>query len=606
MVLWLTLRPSALNVANDPVVAPSRYRAWLLRAFTIRVPFDWQFLLAITLFRLAIQIEMEATKLHLPEFFWQAVAVPVSLWLLGRLLKVTGFRARRPTAMQTLVTLTFAAFVVAADSILIWQFLDGAPEFSLVGLFLGCWFAVVLIYSMLTQTRAITARYSAMRLREATIRASVLQLQDEAASLIESVAAETKLTTYEAFLVHFAELQHLIQQRVPEKAEQLVAAMREGSVRPLARNLLSDIVDWEALLKPRVVSNPFRLPSEFAIGQALRPELFVVLSPVFVIAKIAIEGPGRFWSATVYIILQALLWFLVAKVYRNVVAPTWLGVTAILVFAFGIPAVATVPQILFEFDFDDAFSVEYLQNLQLSPVLVLVIAYFLSISTSLGHSGKLLEELGTQVTLQKALIGQSIRSMRRQYGYFLHGTIQSALNAANMRLQQSNFTDAGWRRFLVDIDEAEKMLLQWRLQPVDLNQHMAEIQELWQDVAEVTVEWQENAMEVVQADSSVAFSVNEIWREAVSNAIRHGGANRILIRHSLAGDALLLEIGNNGSVPSSSLQANLGLSLLDDLTFEWWFESDSGKTMPVCLHAKLLLGAGTPEMPLPSNHGQAR
>ena len=76
----------------------------------------------------------------------------------------------------------------------------------------------------------------------------------------------------------------------------------------------------------------------------------------------------------------------------------------------------------------------------------------------------------------------------------------------------------------------------------------------------------------VHMRSTLEFA-NEIAKEAVQNAVRHGGARNVTIVVDSTPDKLLtMDVKNDGR-PISNVQKGVGSKLLDELTLRWSLEN---------------------------------
>ena len=70
--------------------------------------------------------------------------------------------------------------------------------------------------------------------------------------------------------------------------------------------------------------------------------------------------------------------------------------------------------------------------------------------------------------------------------------------------------------------------------------------------------------------------VNEIVKEAISNAVRHGDARTAQVSMKLAEDGVInLTVANDGYAPRIGVRKGLGGALLDELTVDWSLDFDS-------------------------------
>jgi two-component sensor histidine kinase len=98
----------------------------------------------------------------------------------------------------------------------------------------------------------------------------------------------------------------------------------------------------------------------------------------------------------------------------------------------------------------------------------------------------------------------------------------------------------------------------------------------WQGVCDVQVDIDSEVKKVVAKDLRLSMCINEILKEAVSNAVRHGDAQTVQISLKLADDGVIdLIIANDGKAPRIGVRKGLGSNLLDELTVSWSLSFDS-------------------------------
>jgi two-component sensor histidine kinase len=113
-----------------------------------------------------------------------------------------------------------------------------------------------------------------------------------------------------------------------------------------------------------------------------------------------------------------------------------------------------------------------------------------------------------------------------------------------------------------------------------------ELQEVWAGICEVKVSISERAKRALARSDDTSFCVNEILKEAVSNAVRHGDATEAKISiDRIADDLLRIEVSNNGAPPSKGeTTQGIGSDLLDEICLTW---SREGNRKQVQLIAEL-------------------
>lgn len=114
-----------------------------------------------------------------------------------------------------------------------------------------------------------------------------------------------------------------------------------------------------------------------------------------------------------------------------------------------------------------------------------------------------------------------------------------------------------------------------------------EIVATWQGVCDVEVQVDSASKKLVSKDPRLSMCVNEILKEAVSNAVRHGDARNAQASLKVADEGVLdLTITNDGSAPRIGGRKGIGSKLLDELTVDWSLGFDSA-TAQTILTARL-------------------
>lgn len=76
-------------------------------------------------------------------------------------------------------------------------------------------------------------------------------------------------------------------------------------------------------------------------------------------------------------------------------------------------------------------------------------------------------------------------------------------------------------------------------------------------------------------DKSARICVNEIAKEAVSNAVRHGNASVAKIEiDRMQNDLIEMKISNDGAPPKAKIEKGVGSQMFDELTLEWSLNFD--------------------------------
>ena len=177
----------------------------------------------------------------------------------------------------------------------------------------------------------------------------------------------------------------------------------------------------------------------------------------------------------------------------------------------------------------------------------------------------------------------------------LHGPIQTAVTASALRL------DAAIRAGQVD----DLLVGRVRAQLIDelgalgspephvtsAPEALTRLTATWEGLCEVTTALPSDAATLLAKDPLLRSCVIDILTEAVSNAVRHGGATRAEVRIDLTGAEhdVVLTITSDSATSGAAGRRGLGSRMLDDCTLEWRLEATSAGT-----RLSAILPAGSP------------
>ncbi len=190
------------------------------------------------------------------------------------------------------------------------------------------------------------------------------------------------------------------------------------------------------------------------------------------------------------------------------------------------------------------------------------------------------QSVNEKIAFELALFNQTLWLQKRRWGYLLHGKVQSNLTAALARLRSleasavDNPTQEGMLIELVrqDLNRAADALNGDALGSVDLAQELANIQDSWRGVVDVSIQISDRARRALERSDNIRMSLVEICREAVTNAHRHGSATTMTIQIDRQDDTTMqLTCTNNGSEPKTK-SGGMGTQMMDALTIDWSLE----------------------------------
>ena len=250
---------------------------------------------------------------------------------------------------------------------------------------------------------------------------------------------------------------------------------------------------------------------------------------------------------------------------------------------------------------------EFSNNFQQDMLLLLVVSNTISCVVGFAYSKSVdldRVEAVNQVTRENnllareaALFEQQMWIARRNWSFIVHGTVQAALTAAITRLSSTEPLEQ-YQKDLVkqDLARAADALSKTPETEVDLQAALGNLATTWNGICEIKFEISERAQRSLQRDANARMCVNEICKEAVSNAVRHGEAKKITISIDRSADELLIiQAADDGRGFWGSASPGVGSRMFDDLTISWSISNNRAMGRTV-LEAKLPLSgisAGT-------------
>ena len=176
---------------------------------------------------------------------------------------------------------------------------------------------------------------------------------------------------------------------------------------------------------------------------------------------------------------------------------------------------------------------------------------------------------------------QELWLTRRRWSYLLHGRVQSLLTIAINRLSSDKkLTPEIIDLVTRDFEQIRNAISAPPQTKINLSAELKELSETWRGVCEVKYEIDRFASELLARDSDAQMAVNEISKEVVSNAYRHGKARTVsIVVTTLSNQEILFTAINNGEPvgskgSKSDARRGIGSQMLDEIALEWSIKSD--------------------------------
>jgi hypothetical protein len=169
-----------------------------------------------------------------------------------------------------------------------------------------------------------------------------------------------------------------------------------------------------------------------------------------------------------------------------------------------------------------------------------------------------------------SLLRQSEYIARTQLSYVIHGSLQSSLHAASIRLSsQPEPTLELITQIRSDIAQSVNKIDTSESPYIMLIDTLSSIAEVWNGTSLVRWSIDYRTVRQLVESTSAAVSVAEICREGVANAVRHGKATEIQIRINASDGHVRVEVIDNGSGSLAGSQHGLGSHMLNELCVSW-------------------------------------
>jgi len=217
-----------------------------------------------------------------------------------------------------------------------------------------------------------------------------------------------------------------------------------------------------------------------------------------------------------------------------------------------------------------------------------------------GEGGRIQSLTISEIVECRNAAGTALESIRRIQKIFtdtVHGRIQSKFTAAALLLEntsqqtQSQFISKESLAKVTNqleqiVDEAREdlnKLTQWtETKPKTVDNVYSEIRNNWMDIVKIEVSTDPSAEHILNSNDWLRSAFEDVLNESISNAVRHGNADKISITAQL--DQTLAElkllISNNGKpVIDNSAKSGIGFATLKSLGVKLEFSSKNEQTL---------------------------
>ncbi|CAB4559715.1 MAG: hypothetical protein F2550_02455 [Actinobacteria bacterium] len=363
-----------------------------------------------------------------------------------------------------------------------------------------------------------------------------------------------------------------------------------NQVRPLSESLRQSAKNLvkPAPAAPSHLVSIVAIPQRFAVKNSIFPKLtwgtmlLSFMSSPFWILDISWVIPSALLSFT----YGAMLYGFKKFFDRVPSTPWWVGLPALIAIA----TLSVVPAYSVAVWFYPDVKAAVLYGLTLVTVSNIVIFSFAYLD-SLDYEARLyrtmLEEQNQELVIEMALFEQQLWAARRNWALVLHGTVQTSVTAELTRLNAPDADKKTLDAAKKDLDRAMEALSAPPVSKINFAPAIKELVSTWQGVCDIEVEVSPELKKVISRDVRLSMCVNEILKEAVSNAVRHGDAQKAWVTVGApSGGVIELSVANDGFAPTTGGRRGIGSGLLDELTVDWSLGYDENNSRTI-LRARL-------------------
>lgn len=394
----------------------------------------------------------------------------------------------------------------------------------------------------------------------------------------------------------------VISPRISQIDEQL-AALKSGGDRGLALEQLRHYVDDELRPFSHQIAHDsinsldsnfseqnvkrFQIPKQISIANSLRPFISTSLFQValFSAAQRSMTVVEAL-PVALFTILFILFYFIsLQKIFAGRKLSTLPGaIIGLTLFAIVGPLSLIISELL---------GLETPEHIKIAVIFVgLVFGAanfgFTLLTSQRTEMANQLSEAIEQLASVVSILRQQEWIARRRVSYVMHGTLQSSLYAAVLKLgANSSPSPEMIDQIRSEISHALDRI--WQDRSVDYSFAMAqqEITNIWEGTVQVNWKLADGVSQALDTNPTTAECLGEVVREAVSNASRHGGADWVKIQISIEDKRVLVTALDNGSSTNTEKTQGLGSELMSDVCGSWSLDPNPGGGMS--LRAELLL-----------------
>lgn len=356
-------------------------------------------------------------------------------------------------------------------------------------------------------------------------------------------------------------------------------------VRPLAQRALAPT---EIEIPDRSATRAAPTPKWSAVGDLIRDSFLVhpfqpIALPAALFVTYVASLPSKYGTiGWVWAIGDSVVAFLVLKFYQRLLPDsrlrTFSTAKRVVVIAGAIVAMALVVVYCVPLALSVFYGTVSAEGTFIGSAFVVIAFYWaiLSFGTAAIKRRQIIETdlKSTRAALQFELMQQQVQldQLRESLSEYLHGEVQSRLASTALRLditadalsqstEQSVAAEAV-NDAIATLDQItnEATSLSGKTLEPSFTMAIDEVVRVWSGLIDVFVEIDETVLPAIAESPACAMTVVSLAGESITNAVKHGAAERVDITINLDGDAIVFEAIDDGIGPPTTVEPGIGLS----------------------------------------------
>jgi two-component sensor histidine kinase len=441
-----------------------------------------------------------------------------------------------------------------------------------------------MFYTVNTLRASLVARTESIRKLTETEN-QLLGYRDSAKQVIADEIERLKDKTKATLLPEIEKIQELIFNKAHERSSivEELKQLIQNDVRPLSKEVLEEaqtLSQARQLEGKAPILKPIR-PNKYSLKLALKPvgglPIYLAVFPMIEFLVIDHRSALRGLIGGIFAVLtMAIIKSLIPERYQ-VKNPAGLFLTVLACTVTIIPAYlvmwgeyGNIPEVL--------LSTFYLWLSVVGGNILL--SYTRGVELNREQFEQNLIQYNAELSKEIALFEQKLALEKRAWSRVIHGEVQSALSAAVTRLQRAEHLEPYEIEMIKqDLQRAKENLTNPPSQDLSFTRAFSEIVLSWRSICNIESQVSARAQRALDQNQDTRMVTNEIIKEAVSNAVRHGQAKTVTVKlDRIKDDILEIEIQNDGFVPLRNRKDGLGSQMMNELTLSWSLETKNNKT----------------------------